>query len=308
MTTKRTLGSVRDRVQAIWTAIPRTAGQRTRQMSVLAVVTGATTGLAVAGFDRLVGTDLFDRALHAPLWLQAGLPTVGLVIAALVLRTVGRGCSPSTADEYIRAFHDREGRLELRPIPARLLASAATLAAGGAMGFEGPSMYIGAGIGSWLQRRWSRAFSREDSKLLMVCGAAAGVAAIFKAPATGMVFALEVPYRQDLARRMLLPAMFSAAAGYVVFVAVNGTTPLFPIGSSPPFDLRDLGGAAVLGLLSGVGARGMARLLREAKGLAAEHSILVRLPVVAAVLVGVFAATRGLTGQSLSLGSGYGAI
>ncbi|HEY4377979.1 MAG TPA: chloride channel protein, partial [Acidimicrobiales bacterium] len=161
---------------------------------------------------------------------------------------------------------------------------------------------------SWLQRRWSRAFSREDSKLLMVCGAAAGVAAIFKAPATGMVFALEVPYRQDLARRMLLPAMFSAAAGYVVFVAVNGTTPLFPIGSSPPFDLRDLGGAAVLGLLSGVGARGMARLLREAKGFAAERSILVRLPAVAAVLVGVFAATRGLTGQSLSLGSGYGAI
>ncbi len=62
--------------------------------------------------------------------------------------------------------------------------------------------------------------------MLLVCGAAAGVAAIFKAPATGVVFALEVPYRQDLARRMLLPAMFAAAGSYVVFAAINGTTPV----------------------------------------------------------------------------------
>jgi len=142
----------------------------------------------------------------------------------------------------------------------------------------------------------------------MVCGAAAGVAAIFKAPATGVVFALEVPYRQDLARRMLLPAMFAAAASYVVFVALNTTAPLFPVGGTPPFDLRDLGGAAALGLLSGVGARGVARLLRTAKSIAANRPASVRLAVVGVGLVATFAATRGLTGESLSIGSGYGAI
>ena len=115
------------------------------------------------------------------------------------------------------------------------------------MGFEGPSIYIGAAVGSWLQRRFSRVFARTDTKVLLVCGAAAGVAAIFKAPATGMVFALEVPYRQDLARRMLLPAMFASAASYVVFAAINGTTPLFPVSGAPPFDLRDLGGAETTG-------------------------------------------------------------
>ena len=65
--------------------------------------------------------------------------------------------------------------------------------------------------------------------MLLVAGAAAGVAAIFKAPATGAIFALEVPYRDDLARRMLLPALVASAAGYLVFVAINGTARSFPI-------------------------------------------------------------------------------
>ncbi len=286
----------------------RVASSRARNNGLLAVVTGAVTGLAVAGFDRLVATNLFDRVLRAPLWFQAGAPALGLLIAAVILRTIGRGASPATADEYIKDFHDTEGEFDQRSVPARVLASIATLGSGGAMGFEGPSMYIGASIGSWIQSHWPKSFSREDNKLLLVCGAAAGVAAIFKAPATGMVYALEVPYRQDLARRMLLPAMFSAASSYVVYVAVNGIEPLFPVAGIPALDLRDLGGAAALGLLAGVGGRGAAWLLRKAKSIAAGHPITVRLPVVAACLIAVFAATRGLTGQSLAIGSGYGAV
>jgi CIC family chloride channel protein len=286
----------------------RVASSRARTTGLLAVVTGAVTGLAVAGFDRLVAMQMFDRLLEAPLWAQAVVPAVGLLVAAVLLKTLGRGTSPSTADEYIKDYHDTEGQFAQRPVPARLLASVATLGSGGAMGFEGPSIYIGASIGSWIQSHWPRAFSREDNKLLLVCGAAAGVAAIFKAPATGMVFALEVPYRQDLARRMLLPAMFSAASSYVVYVAVNGIKPLFPISGVPALDLRDLGGAAALGLLAGVGARGAAWLLRRAKAIAASRSIAVRLPIVGVSLIAVFVATRALTHESLSIGSGYGAV
>ena len=67
----------------------------------------------------------------------------------------------------------------------------------------------------------------------MVAGAAAGVAAIFKAPATGAVFALEVPYQDDFARKMLLPALVAAASGYLGFVAIHGTTSLIPARGSP---------------------------------------------------------------------------
>ncbi|HEY2333359.1 MAG TPA: chloride channel protein [Acidimicrobiales bacterium] len=289
------------------TAELRAIGHRARQVGVLAAATGALTGLAVAGFERFVSDQLFDRVLDGPLWLQAIGPALGLTVAALALRWLG-GESPSTADEYIKDFHDPEHRLRLTPVPGRLVASAATLGGGAAMGFEGPSIYMGAAIGTWLQIRFSRFFSRSDTKVLLVCGAAAGVAAIFKAPATGVVFALEVPYRQDLARRMLLPAMFSAAASYVVFAAINGTTPLFPIAGAPPFDLRDLGGAALLGLACGLGARLFTSGLLIAKRAVGRYPASVRLPVAGVAIVAVFVLGRVVSGESLTIGSGYAAI
>ena len=91
------------------------------------------------------------------------------------------------------------------------------------MGLEGPSLYLGASVGAGLQARFHRWFRSIDHRVLMVAGAAAGVAAIFKAPATGAVFALEVPYQDDFARKMLLPALVAAATGYLGFVAVHGT-------------------------------------------------------------------------------------
>lgn len=287
-------------------------GHRARQVGLLAVATGVLTGLAVAGFDRIVLGHLVEPLLDAPLWVQALGPAVGLALTALALRWVAGGASPSTADDYIRNFHELDEapdrRLALRPVPGRLLASAATLGGGAALGFEGPSIYLGAAIGTALQRRFRRYFTPADAKVLLVCGAAAGVAAIFKAPATGLVFALEVPYRQDLARRMLLPAMFAAASGYLVFVALNGTAPLLPIAGAPAFDLRDLGGAALVGLLCGACARGFAAGLRWAKAAAGRVNPWVRVPAAGALLAGLFVAGRLVTGESLTIGPGYRAI
>src|SRR5207253_7389621 len=104
-----------------------------------------------------------------------------------------------------------------------------------------------------------------DPNLLLVAGAAAGIAAIFKAPATGAVFALEVPYQDDLARRMLLPALVAAATGYLALVAVNGTAPLFPIQGTPPLSFVDLAAAVALGITAGLGARTFAWLVRRSK-------------------------------------------
>src|SRR5207344_2722482 len=119
------------------------------------------------------------------------------------------------------------------PFVARTLAGLATLGSGGPMGLEGPSLYAGAVAGSNLQRRLPRMFRSADRRVLLVAGAAAGVAAIFKAPATGAVFALEVPYQDDLARNMLLPALVSSASGYVAFAAIHGTRPILAVTGSP---------------------------------------------------------------------------
>lgn len=286
----------------------RQIGERARQAWLLSVLTGVITGVGVAAFDRLVQGQMFARLAELPLWAQAVGPALGLTVAAIVLRWIGHGVSASTADEYIKDFHDPERRIAVRDAPVKLAASVATLGGGAAMGYEGPSIYLGAVVGSWLQSRFSGSFSRVDNKTLVVCGAAAGVAAIFKAPATGVVFALEVPYRQDLARHMLLPAMFAAASSYVTFVALNGTTPLLPVAGAPPFNLLDLGGAALLGLMCGGAARLFARALVAAKAAVARFPVTVRLSGAAVFLAAIFAGGRGLSGRSLMIGPGYNAI
>src|SRR4051812_18247191 len=255
-------------------------GRRTRQVVLLSALTGLLTGAGVALFERLASGGIFDRITHGSLAVQAIGPLVGLLLAAAALKWLAQGSTPSTADEYIKNFHERDRRLPLRPVAGRLVASLATLGFGGALGYEGPSIYLGAAAGSGLQQRLTRFFSRDDAKVLLVAGAAAGVAAIFKAPATGAVFALEVPYQDDLARRMLLPALFGAGVGYVTFVTFTTTAPLLPISGIPPFDLTDLGGAALIGILAGGGARAFAWLLRHAKHTAG------RIPRFAGALIG----------------------
>lgn len=274
---------------------------------MLAAVVGVVAGAVVAVFDRVVIELLQENVLHLPVWAVAAAPAVGLVLSSLILRTLGRGVGSATADEYLLAFHDPAHVLGGRAMAARMLAATATLGSGAPMGLEGPSLYCGATIGSVLQRRFPRVFAASDRRLLTVAGAAAGVSAIFKAPLTGVVFALEVPYRDDLARRMLLPALVSSACGYVVFVAVNGTEPLFRVLADPAFSISELGGVVLLGVGAGVLARTYARMIRGAKRVAARR----QWPVVlacGAVLGALHLATRGLTGEDLAVTGGANVV
>lgn len=262
----------------------------------------------MAAFEWITRQQLLERVLSAPIAAQAAALAIGLAVSALSLAWLAGGASPATSEAYIQNFHQPEHPLSLRPAAGRILAGAATLGSGGALGFEGPSLYIGALIGSTIQSRWSRSFGRDDRKILMVAGAAAGVAAIFKAPATGVVFALEVPYRDDTARRMLLPALVGAATGYLTFVALLGTEPLFDIGGTPPFDLRELGGAILLGLVCGLGARGFATLVGVAKQWSTLGHPAVRVLLSSAALVALLLGSSEVYGTGLATGSGYRAL
>ncbi len=295
------LGAVRGR------QVLRALGHRSRQVLLLSAVTGLVTGAAVAGFDA-VTRHLLDRVLAAPLWFQVVAPLGGLLLAAAALRYLGAGASPSTADEYVSNFHQEDRRLPLRPVPARIVASVATLGLGGPLGYEGPSIYLGAAIGSGLQSRFRRQLSRDDAKVLLVAGAAAGVAAIFKAPATGAVFALEVPYQRDLARRMLFPALIAAGISYVTFVSMTSTAPLLTVSGAPRFDLADLGGAAALGLAAGGGAQVFARMIKLAKKVPGVAGPIARAGAGGLILAGLVIISHFAFHQSLTLGPGYQTI
>ena len=267
------------------------------------------TGLFVRFFEYLVVEVLFHAIIEAPLWVGALAPAVGLALSAILLNTLGNGASPATSDEYLRAFHDPEYPLRPRAFIARMAASVTTLGFGGAMGLEGPSMYGGSALGAMIQRRLPKAFQGVDHRTLLVAGAAAGVAAIFKAPATGAIFALEVPFRNEMARRMLLPALVASASGYLVFVALSTTDPIFSfqVDRAATFEYKDLAGAILIGICCAIGARAFSRVIRYAKAFTYRPAAL-RVVLASITLVALFVMSRLLTGESLTIGTGYDVI
>jgi chloride channel protein, CIC family len=286
----------------------REFARRSHEVIVLAAITGVVTGFAVALFDRVVVDGMLDHVYELSPWVMAFAPLVGLSLAWLALRYVAHTTDSAMTDLYLKAFHDPEHPLRLRELPGRILASMATLGFGGAMGLEGPSLYLGSSAGTFLQRRFPRFAAGSSRRVLMIAGAAAGVAAIFKAPATGAIFALEVPYQEDLARRALLPALVASASGYLAFVAVNDITPLFAAHGAPPLSFADLAGALALGVAAGICARGFAWLVLGAKSLIPRVGPRVRIAGAGLSLAGLFALTWLLTDEPLAIGVGYHTI
>ena len=271
----------------------------------LSMLIGVLTGLGVAGFDNLV-QPMIDWVTGQSLWVFAVVPAAGLIVVNVVNARWGDG-DTATTDAYVRAYHHRGGRLRLSDLGRKTLGSAITLGSGNAFGFEGPSMLIGGTIGSTFEDRFATRIRRDDAKVLMVAGAAAGVAAVFKAPLTGVIFALEVPYRSDLARRALLPCLVAAGSAYVTYVAIVGTEPLLSTGGGgAPFDLRDLGGGLALGLFCGLLARLGAEAMGRAKAL--QLSRWWRMALAAVGMVALAPVAHWWLGAPLHLGPSYDAI
>lgn len=278
----------------------------TSSLLPLAAVTGAVVGLTVALFDEaVVGTAEFVLA-DRPLWAVAIAPGIGLALTAAALRWLAGGASSATSDEYVRAFHERKPDLPLRILPGRLVAGLTTIGFGGALGLEGPASYAGAAIGLEVQGRLPSFFRREDAKVLLTAGAAAGVSAVFKTPATGVVFALEAPYLDDIASRALVPSLVASATSYLTYVTLEGTDPVIPPFGAPP-NLRptELIGAVLVGLGAGLAGRAFAWAIHKAKDIGSGLPLAVRLGSGAAVLAGLALVAADLYDQPLTLGPGY---
>lgn len=285
-------------------------GRSSRVLAVSAAL-GVAIGVATAVFEYVTVEVVLHSVEELPLAMQAIAPIFGLAIAALVLRTLGNGASNATSDEYITAYHQRTPELPPKLLLPRMLAGVATIGSGGALGLEGPSIYTGSVFGLSFHRRLSEWLGRDAAKLLLTAGAAAGVAAIFQAPATGVLFALEAPYRDDVAHRALLPALLAAAASYLTFVAMPWIEPdsfLPAVFASSEIGTAELVGAVAIGLGAGFGGRVYAWLIRRAKTVSKSRSP-VELVVIGGVLLGALAvASDQLFEAPLTLGPGFGVI
>ncbi|MEQ8841433.1 MAG: chloride channel protein [Acidimicrobiales bacterium] len=285
------------------------------------VATGVIVAVIVAIFEALTQPVLFEWLLDQSLPVLMAAPIVGIGVAQLILRYVGRGTSTSTSDEYIRVFHERQPRLPVAELPGKLLAGVATIGMGGAMGLEGPSIYAGSSLGLWVHEKTGGFLHRDEARMLLTAGAAAGVAAVFKAPATGVIFAMEAPYRDDVTPQALLPSLLAAAASYATYVSLVGTEPVIPFFAEGSVfleeeggvsvlgvDLVDLLGALAIGIAAGLGGRGFAWLIRKAKTGAKTVPLPTRLATGGVALAALAWIGQEAFGEPLTLGPGTEAM
>jgi chloride channel protein, CIC family len=148
---------------------------------------------------------------------------------------------------------------------------------------EGPSVYGGGAIGSWLWTRLERfGLEPKDRRLMLMSGAAAGMAAVFRAPLTGIVFTLEMPYKDDLAHEALLPALIASVVSYATLASIVGPEPLFGFAGSISFRPIDLVWSALLGLGLGLVTMVFTITFRRARA----FSIHTKLPHTVKLMIG----------------------
>jgi chloride channel protein, CIC family len=234
------------------------AAGRALQAAVEAAGIGALSGLACAGvrlFFRLLQwsvtghAGLLPVAAEAlPLWRRALTPALGGIAAMTVTFLAQRAAPGLQATEYVEAVRFEEGRVSLRATFWRTVSSAFSVATGAPIGREGTMIQFAASVVSFAGQRLHR--MRLPLADLVACGAAAGVAAAYQAPAAGVFFALEIVLGR-FAWRMVPWLALAAFAGETASRMVLPSGPLFAARGTIAVSWGSLAAAVALAALLG---------------------------------------------------------
>jgi CIC family chloride channel protein len=163
-------------------------------------------------------------------WLLVVVATAGGLLSGVLVYTLAPEAEGHGTDAAIGAYHHGGGVIRPRVPLVKIVASALTLGTGGSGGREGPIAQIGAGFGSFLGGLLR--LRPAERRVLLAAGMGAGVAAIFRAPLAGALFAAEVLYRSpDFESEVIIPAALASITAYstfgLVFSGRGGWEPLF---------------------------------------------------------------------------------
>lgn len=219
------------------------------------LIIGAFVGLSIALYDWIV-TDLIIKQLKmVPLIYVGLLPLVGMILTGLIINYFHIKRT-SLADDVVHAYHTKANNLEVKESIPKLLASITTMGFGGSAGLEGSSKWVGAIVGLITQKiiNFIKPLARfkGDLTIAMMTGASAGIGAIFKAPLSGTIMALESPYKKDLAHEPLVQSFLGAVTSYAIFTAIRGSQKFFIINLEYTLRWEDIVICGLIGLVTGI--------------------------------------------------------
>ena len=219
---------------------------------ILALVVGLLSGFAALLLSLII--EEIASLLTAHVSITQGnysyliFPIVGILIVSLFVRYVVRDNISHGVTRVLYAISQKKSRLKVHNMWTSLVASSVTIGFGGSVGAEGPIVFTGAAIGSNLGGAFR--LSPRILMLLVGCGAAAGIAGIFKAPIAGMLFTIEV-LMLDLTAASVMPLMIASITGATVAYVFTGYDVEFFFSQSEPFVTSRIPYVILLGVFCG---------------------------------------------------------
>jgi len=202
-------------------------GTYLRRWVPFSIVVGVLAGFGAVIFQFLLNAvwDVSYNSFALPWYLILFIPAIGGLLAGVIIMRWAPETAGSGTDHIIDAVHHHGGKVRARIVPVKIVASALTIGSGGSSGNEGPISQISGGIASFIGTRLH--LSRSDMRILVITGMAAGWSAVFRAPLGSAIFAIEVPYKNDLESNAAIPSIISSVTSYLVFIPFGGAGPVF---------------------------------------------------------------------------------
>jgi CIC family chloride channel protein len=257
------------------------------------VIHKAMTGNSASGFVE-------SFAQLRP-WWRFLIPGIGGLIAGLIMYFGVRWRSKVPTTDYMEAVVLGDGKISARRSLVKCASAMFTIASGGSIGREGPLVQLASLVASAVGRLQN--WSTPRLRLLVGCGAAAGIASAYNAPIAGALFVAEIVLG-SLAMEIFGPLVFSSVIATLTVRGFVGGSPLYEI---PAFKLNgnwEIIPYLLLGVVAGLAAPWFIRLLRATEALAARIAV----PVYVKMFVG------GLIVGALAIlhpevcGNGYSAV
>ncbi len=181
---------------------------------ILVGIISALAAIVLKTFVHLMHriTEYFFRASGSHVWYLL-LPVIGILLTVFVIRVFFRGKMEKGLGSILFSIVRRSGRVEGNKMYSHILTSGITVGFGGSAGLEAPIVITGSAIGSNIATRLG--FGDKERVLLLACGAASGIAAVFNCPIAGVIFAIEV-LLTDITIPLFIPLLISTATSIIV--------------------------------------------------------------------------------------------
>lgn len=225
---------------------------QTTLATMIAALVGVLCGVSACILKYCINAvhNLVLDYLHAGFhWPLVVLPILGILLTVAVCKYVF-GYSPAHGTDKIES-DVRTGNLKMRKslMYSSVVTGSLTLGFGGSAGGEGPIAYTGAAIGSNIAQRLG--LSADMMKVIVGCGAGAGIAGIFKAPFAGALYSIEVLHL-EMSNPAILALFLATVIASLTAYALSGFTFDVLMDQSVPFDWHWLGWIALLGVVCGL--------------------------------------------------------